>query len=158
MTEKIGRAIVFAMELKWISGQTLAEDELRKIIEIDNEIPRIFDPSWRATKTLAERLEQFKNFNDADFFQVIYADREIVGFHIIKGSKNHIAYLETLWIKPSHQRRGLAKKLKELGVSWAKEKGYESLQTAVHVKNERMYRINILSGYEPLSTVFRMKL
>jgi ribosomal protein S18 acetylase RimI-like enzyme len=146
------------MSLKWINGTKLGFEELHRIARIDNSIPAKFDPTWFTDEAaLKERTEAFQKLSDADFFEVIYDDSEVVGFHVLRG-KPPVAHIWTLWVHSDYRRRGLAKKLKERGLEWAKLNGFSYIQTSVNKENKRMHEINLENGYEPYSTVYRLKL
>ena len=146
------------MNLKWVKGATLDIQELRKVVIIDNTIPKKFDPTWIADElALNERIVAFQKLTDADFFEVVYDASAIVAFHMIRG-KLPIAHIWTLWVHPEYRGKKLAKGLKEKGLKWAKDKGYSFIQTAVNTANTRMGEINLSTGYEPFSTIYRLKL
>ena len=147
------------MELKWIDGKTLPAVELQKIARIDFSIPAEFDDAWAPTEAeISGRAEMFAKLGAADFFQVIYDGLEVAGFHLITEGKKSVAHISTLWLRSDLRRTGLAKQMKDSGVAWAKAAGFKFLQTGVHANNKRMHDINLKSGFEPFSIMYRLKL
>ena len=48
----------------------------------------------------------------------------------------------------AHRGRGIAAALKRTQIAWAKQAGYQQLQTANEVRNEPIRRLNARHGYE----------
>ena len=147
------------MDLKWLAGNNLSFEEILKLARIDNAIPAEYDLTWISTEAeVAARAEMLLKGLATDFFQVAKFKDEIVGFHVISAGKDSVARISTLWVHPDHRGQGIGRQLKDAGKAWAKASGYEYLQTAVHSANRRMHEINISTGFEPFSTIYRMKL
>lgn len=82
---------------------------------------------------------------------VAVADDEVVGFAKLaptrarpKVADNHLTAVSRAW-----RRRGVARALKAAQLAWAKEHGFEQLQTRNEQRNEPMRRLNEELGYEP---------
>ena len=61
-----------------------------------------------------------------------------------KVADNHLTAVARAW-----RRRGVARALKADQLAWAKEHGFEQLQTRNEQRNEPMRRLNEELGYEP---------
>lgn len=141
-----------------MDGRSLDAVELRKLARIDNQIPTAFDPSWQPDeKALDDRVEYFQKISPNNFFQVVYDQGEIVGFHLLQ-AQGPVAQIITIWVHEKYRGQGIAKRLKELGTSWAREKGFKFLQTNVHLSNGRMAAINEKLGFKPYSVKYRLEL
>jgi GNAT superfamily N-acetyltransferase len=82
---------------------------------------------------------------------VAVAGDEVVGFAKLapararpKVADNHLTAVTRAW-----RRRGVARALKAAQLAWAKEHGFEQLQTRNEQRNEPMRRLNEELGYEP---------
>lgn len=82
---------------------------------------------------------------------VAVAGDEVVGFAKLaptrarpKIADNHLTAVARAW-----RRRGIARALKAAQLAWAKEHGFEQLQTRNELRNEPMRRLNEELGYEP---------
>ncbi|HXH89214.1 MAG TPA: GNAT family N-acetyltransferase, partial [Gaiellaceae bacterium] len=73
------------------------------------------------------------------------ADRTDRAFHDLTG------------VKRAHRGRGIAAALKARQIAWAKENGYESLQTSNEVRNAPIRHLNAKHGYvrEPGTVIVR---
>lgn len=140
----------------------LDEGTIRRIVLIDNSIPTEFDSSWQPTEEdHQERIRQIASLSEEDFFKVAFLEGEIIGFHGItkgKGPKKAVGMINTLWVRPELRNRGLGKRLKLMGVEWAKNQKLEYLQTSTHSNNAKMMKINLSSGFEPYAVTLRYKL
>lgn len=81
---------------------------------------------------------------------VAVAGEEVVGFAKLaptharpKVADNHLTAVRRAW-----RRRGIARALKAAQLAWAKEHGFEPLQTRTELRNEPMRRLNEELGYE----------
>lgn len=81
---------------------------------------------------------------------VAVAGEEVVGFAKLaptharpKVADNHLTAVRRAW-----RRRGIARALKAAQLAWAKEHGFEQLQTRTELRNEPMRRLNEELGYE----------
>ena len=67
------------------------------------------------------------------------------------------AFHDLTGVKRAHRGRGIATALKAAQIAWAKENGYESLQTANEVRNAPIRHLNAKHGYvlEPGTVIVR---
>ncbi len=74
---------------------------------------------------------------------------EVVGFGKLSLSPDvpHRAFHDLIAVRRSHRGRGIAGALKRTQIAWAKQAGYESLQTSNEVRNEPIRRLNERHGY-----------
>lgn len=145
--------------LEFKNGRELSKEDLLKIAELDYKIPADLDPSWDPSQhPLKDRIEFYDKLQEEDFFTVVFYQDQIVGFHILKKKHAKTAGIVTLWVAPEMRKQGIAKVLKEMGKAWAKDHGFQFLETAVHVRNTRMLEINEESGFEVTSVNMRLKL
>jgi ribosomal protein S18 acetylase RimI-like enzyme len=148
--------------LEFVDSKSLSEELLRKLVLIDNSVPADFDPEWKPTEIdHAERLKYFQELSDTDFFKTVLLGAEIVGFHVIRrgqGAMKNIGFISTLWVHPDHRGKGIARKLKAMGVEWARAQKLDYLQTSSHSTNQRMIEMNLKAGFKPHAITMRMKL
>ncbi len=85
---------------------------------------------------------------DATF--VALAGDEIVGYakFSLTSARPTVAGHDVTGVKRSWRGRGVAGALKRAQIRWAKQQGYERLQTANEVRNEPMRRLNYRLGYQ----------
>jgi GNAT superfamily N-acetyltransferase len=126
--------------------------ELQFIAEIDSRIPLEFDSHFHWTEAhVQKRLADYKILKTSDFFHVAVSDGKIVGFHIIKEAEygsSTMGNVVTMWTDPAFRKQGIATKLKELGLEWAKKRKVKFIQTAVHVNNKPMLDLNKKLDFE----------
>jgi GNAT superfamily N-acetyltransferase len=87
---------------------------------------------------------------EATFLAV--AGGEVVGyakFHL-PAVRPTIATHDLTAVKRAWRRRGVARALKQAQVAWAKEQGYERLETANELRNEGIRRLNEELGYKEI--------
>ncbi len=87
---------------------------------------------------------------EATFLAV--AGDEVVGyakFHL-PAARPTIATHDLTAVKRAWRRRGVARALKQAQVAWAKEQGYERLETANELRNEGIRRLNQELGYKEI--------
>ena len=76
--------------------------------------------------------------------------KEIVGLHILRRFEEGPlvgAHIGGLWVHESCRRRGIARRLKAMGESWARAIGASFINTNVLVNNQRMLALNRSLGY-----------
>jgi ribosomal protein S18 acetylase RimI-like enzyme len=76
--------------------------------------------------------------------------KEIVGLHILRRFEEGPsigAHIGGLWVAERYRRRGVARRLKAMGESWARAIGAAFLNTNVLVNNERMLELNHELGF-----------
>ena len=145
-------------KLKFVNAHLLSEIDLSRVAKIDNAIPLEHDPDFHHKLSLEDRIVYFKSIKISDFFQVVFDDQEIVGFHIVNDIGQSIGMIVTLWVHPKYRHQGIAKQLKQLALEWAEKNQLEYLQTTVQLKNQRMLLINQQNGFESFSVNMRKKL
>lgn len=80
---------------------------------------------------------------------VALADGEVVGyskFHLPE-ARPTVAFHDLTGVKRAWRRRGIAGALKRWQIGWAKEAGYERLETMNEARNEPIRRLNARFGY-----------
>lgn len=85
---------------------------------------------------------------DATF--VALSDGEVIGYAKLSLSKEDTktAHHDMTGVLRAYRGRGIAAALKRTQIAWAKETGYERLQTANEVRNEPIRRLNARQGYK----------
>ncbi len=84
---------------------------------------------------------------------VAIAGDEVVGyakFHL-PATRPTVAIHDLTAVHPTWRRRGIARALKHAQIAWAKEHGYERLETANELRNEPIRRLNEELGYREIS-------
>ena len=81
---------------------------------------------------------------------VALVDGEVVGYAKLSFAKSDtkVAYHDMTGVKRAFRGRGIAAALKRTEIRWAKEAGYEKLETANEVRNEPIRRLNERHGYD----------
>jgi GNAT superfamily N-acetyltransferase len=134
-------------------------NELQYIAEIDSRIPLEFDSHFHWTEShVQKRISDYKLLKTSDFIHVAISEGKIVGFHIIKESEygsSTMGNTVTLWTDPKFRKQGIATKLKELGIEWAKKRKVKFVQTAVHVNNKVMLDLNKKLDFEDCYRLLR---
>lgn len=146
--------------MKFVDGIDLSQEEILKIAKIDIQIPMLHDVTFKGDEAdLQYEIEMFTKLSANDFFKVVYLDSRIIGFHVIRKHKTRpTAQIMTLWVHEDYRGQGIAKRLKDMGLMWAREQKIEYINTSVNYTNPRMLEINKAQGYEPFSVNLRMKL
>ncbi len=85
---------------------------------------------------------------DATFVALV--DGEVAGYAklSLSTSDTKTGYHDMTGVLRAHRGRGIAAALKRAQIAWAKQAGYEQLQTANEVRNEPIRRLNARHGYE----------
>ena len=85
---------------------------------------------------------------DATFMAL--SDGEVIGYAKLSLSKEDTktAHHDMTGVLRAYRGRGIAAALKRTQIAWAKETGYERLQTANEVRNEPIRRLNARQGYK----------
>jgi ribosomal protein S18 acetylase RimI-like enzyme len=146
------------MDIEYRSSSRSPE-EFQFVAEIDSRIPIEYDPHFQWVEAnIQKRISDYHLLKKTDFFHVAILNKEIIGFHIIKENDylNHtMGNVVSLWVAPNHRRKGIAKKLKELGEEWGKKRKVKFIQTAVHFNNTAMNEMNKKMGYEKTYELLR---
>jgi mycothiol synthase len=82
---------------------------------------------------------------------VALAGDEVVGFakFSLTSARPRFAYHDITGVKRRWRGRGIAGALKRAQIAWAKQAGYELLQTGNEIRNTPIRRLNERLGYEP---------
>jgi GNAT superfamily N-acetyltransferase len=90
---------------------------------------------------------------------VALEDGEVLGFAKLSllSERTDRAYHDLTGVLRAHRGRGIAAALKATQIAWAKEQGYESLQTSNEVRNAPIRHLNEKHGYvlEPGTVIVR---
>ncbi len=84
---------------------------------------------------------------DATFVALV--DGEVAGYAKLSlfSTETKIAFHDMTGVRRAFRGRGIAAALKRSQIAWAKQAGYEKLQTANEVRNEPIRRLNARHGY-----------
>jgi RimJ/RimL family protein N-acetyltransferase len=93
-------------------------------------------------------LDDYSRIGETDFFNVVYHEGKLIGFHIAHVISSGSGRIVTLWVHPDHRSKGLAKTLKEQGIAWARASGIKKIYTSVNPNNKRMLAINEKNGFK----------
>jgi predicted GNAT superfamily acetyltransferase len=80
---------------------------------------------------------------------VALAGDEVVGyakFHLT-AARPKVAFHDMTGVKRAWRGRGVAGALKRAQIAWAKQQGYEQLETGNEMRNEPIRRLNAHLGY-----------
>ncbi len=87
--------------------------------------------------------------------------KEIVGVHVLRRLEEGPlvgAHVSGLWVAEHRRRQGVARRLKAMGESWAREMGASFLNTNVLVNNQRMLAFNRSLGFADYRINMRKRL
>jgi mycothiol synthase len=82
---------------------------------------------------------------------IALADGEVAGYAKLSLSSSPtatVAHHDMTGVKRAFRGRGIAGALKRAEIAWAKQAGYQALETANEVRNEPIRRLNERHGYE----------
>lgn len=104
--------------------------------------------------------------NETNTFAGIALDRsvrprEIVGLHVVRRTEEGPvvgAHIGGLWVAERCRRRGIARRLKAMGESWARGIGAAFVSTNVLVNNEPMLAFNRQLGFADYRVQLRKRL
>jgi len=85
---------------------------------------------------------------EATFVAIV--DGKVAGYAklSLSTSDTQVAYHDMTGVLRAYRGRGIAAALKRTQIAWAKQAGYEKLQTANEVRNEPIRRLNARHGYK----------
>ena len=100
-------------------------------------------------KWLAHEMQGSGDLPEATF--VALAGDEVVGYakFSLTAARPTVASHDMTGVKRAWRGRGIAGALKRAQIGWAKQAGYERLQTQNEVRNEPIRRLNQRLGYRP---------
>lgn len=64
-----------------------------------------------------------------------------------------VAYLEGVYVKPNHQRQGIARKLIRVAEGWAKQKGVKQIASDAAVTNLTSIHFHKQIGFEEAARI-----
>jgi GNAT superfamily N-acetyltransferase len=98
---------------------------------------------------LAHEMQGAGDRPEATFVAV--AGDEVVGYSkfSLTNAQPTVAHHDLTGVKRAWRRRGIARALKQAQIAWAKESGYERLETRNEERNEPIRRLNTEFGYRP---------
>ncbi len=98
---------------------------------------------------LAHEMQGSGDRPEATFLAL--ADGEVVGYSKFSLTKAQprVAHHDLTGVKRAWRRRGIARALKQAQIAWAKQAGYERLETRNEERNEPIRRLNKEFGYRP---------
>lgn len=67
--------------------------------------------------------------------------------------KSPTAYLEGIYVKPSHQKRGFGKRLIQESETWAKSKGLSQLASDTPISNTESFNFHTNSGFREVERI-----
>ncbi len=82
---------------------------------------------------------------------IALAGDEVVGYSkfSLTDAQPKVAHHDLTGVKRAWRRRGIARALKQAQIAWAKQAGYERLETRNEERNEPIRRLNEEFGYRP---------
>jgi GNAT superfamily N-acetyltransferase len=82
---------------------------------------------------------------------VALAGDEVVGYSkfSLSDAQPTVAHHDLTGVKRNWRKRGVARALKQAQIAWAKQEGYERLETRNEERNEPIRKLNAYFGYEP---------
>jgi GNAT superfamily N-acetyltransferase len=86
---------------------------------------------------------------------------QIVGLHVLRRFEEGplvAAHVAGLWVAERCRRRGIARRLKELGENWARSIGAAFLNSNVLVTNDPMLQLNRQLGFDDYRVNLRKRL
>ena len=130
--------------------------EIKRIARIHQTGPLDWIKGYEVSEEAVEQTYKvLSESNDNPKTHVIVARDEnenLVGFHWVSlGTEQGdvSARIESLWVDKKYRRKGIAKKLKQLGEAWMKENGAKKVSTAVFYVNKKMIEFNLKEGFTP---------
>ena len=99
-------------------------DDEKEKIEVSTNILKAL-PNWFGIEESTK--EYINKSSDLQFFVAIDKSK-VVGFISIKENSKYTAEIYVMAVLPDYHKQGIGKKLINVSLKWAKEKGYEFLQ------------------------------
>ena len=139
--------------------------ELRAFLELLYAIAAERDPyHFEKSEEFIDRcLVKARREEDATntFAGLALEGAQIVGLHVLRRFEEGplvAAHVAGLWVAERCRRRGIARRLKELGESWARSIGAHFLNTNVLMQNAPMLELNRELGFENYRVNLRKRL
>ena len=130
------------------------EAEISRIARLHQKGPLAwiegYEVSEKAVKATFDVLSESQE-NPKTHVIVARVSDKLLGFHwlSITSEDSKLGRIESLWVDEKYRNKGIAKRLKEHGEVWLKEKGVTRVKTAVFYVNKRMIDINLKAGFTP---------
>ena len=134
----------------WAERPELARGIYDVAVEGDQDIPGSDDLQPEPYEEwLAHDMQGPGDFPESTFVAV--AGDEVVGYakFSITAARPKVASHDLTAVKRAWRGRGVARALKARQIKWAKENGYEALQTRNEERNAPIRHLNEQFGYEP---------
>jgi aminoglycoside 6'-N-acetyltransferase I len=135
--------------------ENLSSDNLNQLIGLVLEL-------WTDCQ-FEEEYDNYQSLIDADkeIFYLVKDDENYIAFiHLslrfdyVEGTTDSpVAYLEAVYVKPSYQKRGIAKKLVAIGAEWGRQKGCKELASDVEIMNLESIGFHQKIGFEEVNRV-----
>ena len=134
----------------WAERPDLARGLYEVACESFPDIPGAEDDEMEPFEDwLAHEMQGSGDRPEATF--VALSGDEVVGYakFSLTAARPTIASHDMTGVKRAWRRRGIAGALKRAQIAWAKQAGYERLETANELRNEPIRRLNAALGYQP---------
>ncbi len=109
-----------------------------------NALPELVTALWEDCM-VEEEMDYFESIlhADGDVCYLAKQDNEYVGFiqlstrhEYVEGAEDlPVAYVEAVYVKPNHQKKGIAKMLLDAAENWAKQKGLSQIASDTAIAN-----------------------
>jgi len=139
--------------------------ELRTFLGLLYEISAERDPYHfeKSPEFIDRALVKARREEDASntFAGLALEGTEIVGLHVLRRFEEGPlvgAHVAGLWVAERCRRRGVARRLKAMGESWARSIGAAFLNSNVLVTNEPMLQLNRRLGFDDYRVNLRKRL
>jgi GNAT superfamily N-acetyltransferase len=140
-------------------------EEMRRYLTLFYAIPAGVDEYYSAKSAQfieASVATARQQENSTNTFAGIAVDQlEVVAIHVLRRFEECEligAHIAGLWVSEPYRRRGIARRLKELGEAWARSVGADFMNTNVRATNSVMLDINEQFGFRPYRINLRKRL
>jgi mycothiol synthase len=136
--------------MTWAERPDLARGIYEVACEAYPDVPGDRDTTMEPFEDwLAHDMRGSGDLPEATF--VALAGDEVVGYakFSLTAARPNVASHDMTGVKRAWRGRGIAGALKRAQIAWAKEAGYERLETQNEVRNEPIRRLNLRLGYTP---------
>lgn len=152
-------------------GEQLAQLELERTIEgvtpivyATNNHQKYYIKLGQALWPESSTVELEQSFNeimasDRDRILFYQVEEELVGFmHLsiridyVEGTEaSPTGFIEGVYVKEAHRRKGYSQQLLETGEAWLKKKGCQQIGSDIHLDNEISYHFHKSLGFKEAS-------